>query len=432
MSSQFVFPKPRDWEAFEDIVHDVFSRKYSTYNLQRYGRRGQKQYGVDICGPVPQGVFGIQCKHHPNSSITIKEIDEEIAKAETFSPPLNEYVITTSADRDTIPHSYLLEVSERREKQGQFPVRIMFWDDIYDWLSDYPDLLYKHFIKHFPLRDLVDLRFPGLNEGNKDTLTWPVTTDDLTTSIEGNLHAVPKVTPYTVTLGISTFSSTSYAGVADLEVSLEQFFTGETPPAENFKQMAVELNCLKEMLSTSFFSQELHVHLQVRLAAAFLFGWVYRRVSHFDLKLIFQDQVWATSGLPSIPSRLVEPLPQIWNSNSNEVVLVLNISRNISSSVEEYVQAWEQPPKALIAYSVEGNHIVSAAHALSVAREVSWKIKNLFDVSRVRHIHLFGALPAALATLISYHLNAIQPITLYFLQEDRITYQVGGVLQNNL
>ena len=53
----FIFPKPRDWNAFEDIVCDVLARKYQNLNLQRYGRSGQRQHGVDSmnhsnnCGP---------------------------------------------------------------------------------------------------------------------------------------------------------------------------------------------------------------------------------------------------------------------------------------------------------------------------------------------------------------------------------------------
>ncbi len=47
-------------------------------------------------------------------------------------------------------------------------------------------------------------------------------------------------------------------------------------------------------------------------------------------------------------------------------------------------------------------------------------------------IHLFGAMPAALATLISYNLNAISPIYIYFMEESRSTYKLGGILTNEL
>ena len=100
MAVDFVFPKPRDWATFEDIVCDVFTRKFCNYNFQRYGRSGQAQSGIDIAGPTENGLLGIQCKHHPAGIIEIAEIDDEIAKAESFTPVLNEFIIVTSADRD--------------------------------------------------------------------------------------------------------------------------------------------------------------------------------------------------------------------------------------------------------------------------------------------------------------------------------------------
>jgi len=52
MASQLIFPKPKSWDTFEDIVCDVFSRKLNNRNFQRYGRSGQEQFGVDIAGVV--------------------------------------------------------------------------------------------------------------------------------------------------------------------------------------------------------------------------------------------------------------------------------------------------------------------------------------------------------------------------------------------
>src|SRR5688500_4670396 len=100
MSTHFIFPKPSDWNTLEDIVSDVFSRKYRNYNFQRYGRLGRNRSGVDVAGPAQEGLIGIQCKHHPKGNISIDEINHELELSEGFSPPLTEFVIATSADRD--------------------------------------------------------------------------------------------------------------------------------------------------------------------------------------------------------------------------------------------------------------------------------------------------------------------------------------------
>jgi len=140
MTTHFIFPKPQDWSAFEDIVCDVFARKYQNLNLQRYGRSGQRQHGVDIAGLIRGGVLGVQCKHHVRGSLKTKEIDDEIAESEQFRPGLSEYVIATSADRDTKAHKHVLEISAARQAAGVYPVTLKFWEDICAWLAEYPDL----------------------------------------------------------------------------------------------------------------------------------------------------------------------------------------------------------------------------------------------------------------------------------------------------
>lgn len=432
MSTDFIFPKPKDWDTFEDIVCDVFARKLNNHNLQRYGRSGQRQSGVDIAGLTQEGLLGIQCKHHPAGSITISEIDDEIAKSEDFRPELDEFTIATSADRDATAHSHVLQLSKRREAENKYPVAIKFWQDIYGWLIEFPDLMYKHFTKYFPIYELEEIRLPASGNRPKATLRWPVTSERLKENVIRNMGGLSKIDPYKLTIGFTSFSDITYDGVVDLEISLAELFSDESLAEARFVEAGRILNDVKAVVSDPFFSNELWVHSQIRLTAAFLFGWVFRRVSHFDLRVVFSDQVWATSGLPLVPSRISDGLPILGSQSSGEVVVVLNVSRNIDSSVVDFVSSWNRQPKAILIYELDGNRIASAAHALSIAIEVSRKIKTVIDKWQAPRIHLFGAMPAALATLISYHLNAICPISIYFLGDSRTQYEVGGTLVNNL
>jgi len=157
MSTHFIFPKPKDWNTLEDIVCDVFARKFNNYNLQRYGRNGQRQSGIDIAGYTHEGLLGIQCKHHPRGNIPVSEIDDEIDESQSFKPKLDSFFIATSADRDTTAHAHVLQATENRNLVGKYPVIIKFWDDIYNWLTEFPDLIYKHFTKYFPIQELEDI-----------------------------------------------------------------------------------------------------------------------------------------------------------------------------------------------------------------------------------------------------------------------------------
>jgi hypothetical protein len=432
MSSHFIFPKPKDWDIFEDIVCDVVSRKFNNNNLQRYGRSGQKQFGVDIAGFTRNVLSGFQCKHHPNGNITKSEIHEEIKKADNFQPPLDKFVIATSADRDSAIHSYILEISKLRKERNEFPVSILFWQDIYNWLVEYPDLLYKHFTKYFPLNELEKTYVSPINEQVRNVSQWPVSSERLKENISQVFGALTKIDPYIISVGFTTFQDVSYSDVADLVISLPELFDEDKYSEQNFNEAARILNSVKSTLKDPYFSEYIRFHIQSRLSAAFLLGWIFRRVTHFDLEIIQNDQVWVTKGLPFVPSRIYDFLPVLINSNSNDVIMVLNISRNIEESVISFIKDWAEQPKAVLVYGLEGNQILSPAHAQSVASDVSKKIKNVIDRWQVRHVHLFSAMPAGLATLISFNLNAICPISLYFLDESRTNYKLGGILKNNI
>lgn len=432
MSNLFVLPKPRSWETFEDIVADVYARRYQNYNLQRYGRTGQEQYGVDIAGPTKKGMLGIQCKHHPDKKIPLKEINESIEKAESFLPSLREYVITTSASRDADVHSHVLGVSTSRINNQQYPVSIKFWEDICDWLCDYPDLVYKHFTQYFPLQTLEHITLPGLDQLTKQTLQWPCTQEELVQLIHSNLGQIDRVDPYNLFMAISTFREATFTNQVDLEVQLANLIASPEESEANFKRAAEFLTELKRTISSPIFSKDLVLYLQTRLTVAFLVGWTFRRVTHHRLKLVFRGQIWATDDLPYVPSKLYDDFPEVSSAANHEAVLILSITRNIKHSVAEFIRTWESPPRVVLNYSVEANVVRNAAHALSIAQEISHKIKNLVDIWGVHKIHLFSTMPAALATLIGFHLNAICPLSIYYLNAPPSDYRLGGTIHRGM
>jgi tetratricopeptide (TPR) repeat protein len=146
---QSEFPVPRSWEEFEDIVADVYRRKWNDPHVRRYGRSGQAQQGVDIYGQPEhlEGTGGIQCKRYSRGTLDRATVEREIAKAEDFTPPLAEYVIVTTDSRDAELQRAELEINQERRAAGKFLVRIVFWDDLCTWLVDLDnrDILLKHY-----------------------------------------------------------------------------------------------------------------------------------------------------------------------------------------------------------------------------------------------------------------------------------------------
>lgn len=428
MIDKFILLKPSDEDIFEDLVTDIFMRRYKTYNFQRFGKKGQKQYGVDSIGPVASKLIGIQSKNHPDpgTKISISEIDSEIAKSEKFTPSLDEYHIATSASRDAVVNKHVLSVSKERVKNGKYPVHIHFWEDICHYLNDYPDLLYRYFSQNIPqagIENLTNYQFSS----DKLTKNWPLNQKDLQSVITSNLKGIPLTSPYQTTIGISSFSSVNFSGATDVQIFLDD------NKANSFKVATTTLTQLKSLLNAKDISKDLILYSQTRIAFAFLLGWIFRRVTFHRLTLVLKEsQIWRTFDLPYVDPKITGNLPVLIDSKSKEVVLVLNISRDIQESVIKHFEKTKIKPRAILGYSLEGYAINTSAQALSIALQLAQVIKNLVDRWGASRIHLFAAMPTGLATLIAYHTNAICPISLYHMDEFRTNYILSGEIRNNL
>ncbi|HDR9224186.1 TPA: hypothetical protein QDB19_000357 [Burkholderia vietnamiensis] len=136
-------PPPKSWERFEDLTRALFATVWKAPLAQKNGRSGQQQHGVDIYGTpevAPGKTFGVQCKGKNNgygAKATIGEFDAELAKAENFKPTLGHWTFATTAPNDATLQEHARLVSERREKEGKFPVVAIGWDTIQGLLSSH-------------------------------------------------------------------------------------------------------------------------------------------------------------------------------------------------------------------------------------------------------------------------------------------------------
>lgn len=427
MIEQYILLKPTNENNFEDLVTDIFMRKYKTYNFQRFGKKGQKQYGIDSIGPVGSLLIGVQCKNHPepNAKITVKEIEEEITKSEEFTPILNEYHIVTSASRDTAATAYVLGVTQERLKKEKYPVQIHFWEDICHYLNEYPDLLYRYFIQNLPKTEMENLTNYGFSV-NKVTVDWPIDRNSLLSTISSNLLKVPLTTPYPLTVGLSSFNGVDSSGVADVNILLPDDIDN------SFDEAYRKLTQFRSLIQTKEISKDLTIYPQIRISFAFLTGWIFRKVTSCRLTLVQKEnRVWRTFDLPYVNPKITENLPILLDPASNEIALVLNVSRDIQNSVLMHLEKSDYKPRIILGYSIEGYTINSSAQALTIAHQFSLVIKNLIDRWKATKIHLFAAVPAGLAIMITYHLNAICPIVFYHLDESRQIYVVSGEIRND-
>jgi hypothetical protein len=148
-SASSELPVPKSWDEFEDICADLFGRIWNDPNIVRYGVLGQSQNGVDIRGRLPNGgIAGVQCKRKrqwPIVELTTKEIDDEVAEALKFEPPLSEFTIATTALNAAKLQAHVDAMTQRHRAQGLFSVHLLGWDELRRRITDHPQLVEKHY-----------------------------------------------------------------------------------------------------------------------------------------------------------------------------------------------------------------------------------------------------------------------------------------------
>lgn len=147
--SSFQLCPPSNWQDFEVLCFDLWSRIWKDSNTQLHGRLGQAQQGVDVFGRPEKGSnwAGVQCKgkdNYQNKTLTEAEVKAEVEKAKTFEPPLTEYIIATTGPKDATIEKLARKITEDHLGKGLFTVNVFGWSDIVTRLGDYPELVTKH------------------------------------------------------------------------------------------------------------------------------------------------------------------------------------------------------------------------------------------------------------------------------------------------
>jgi tetratricopeptide (TPR) repeat protein len=125
------YPPPANEDAFEEFCLLYYRRAWNSPSLNRFGRRGQRQYGIDLLETkAEQPRRAIQCKLHlTGSPLSSAELRIEVEKARQFSERIDEYHFVTTAPRDTKVQQELMKIAEEQEKAGGFRVILRTWED---------------------------------------------------------------------------------------------------------------------------------------------------------------------------------------------------------------------------------------------------------------------------------------------------------------
>lgn len=157
----YKLPTITEPNIFESLVTDYLNYRYNTTSFQKFGRKGQKQYGVDIISFEYN--IAVQCKvisNMPRTNSQRKRIIEKISKniIEAYNSHLlvSKLIIATTLPRDVnffgkeSPFFYA-------SAQGMLELESWSWDDICDGLTTFPVLLKKYFGSFLPKISIASL-----------------------------------------------------------------------------------------------------------------------------------------------------------------------------------------------------------------------------------------------------------------------------------
>jgi len=140
----FRYPPPDNEKSFEKFCLKLLKRHWSNSQLELFGQRGERQFGIDIIDPSVATPFkAAQCKNHePYITIPPAEIEAEVAKVLTFKTPtpLEHYAILTSGRATTHAQNKIIEINREHREKNLFIVELLSWDKIADLLDDYPEV----------------------------------------------------------------------------------------------------------------------------------------------------------------------------------------------------------------------------------------------------------------------------------------------------
>lgn len=156
------YRKPENWQDFEKLCKKLWGEVWKCSDtIQRNGRSGQNQKGVDIYG-LPKdrdGYYGIQCKgkdDYTRNQLSKEEIESEISKAFHFEPKLQRLIFATTANKDVSIEEFVRKKNLEHRKKGLFDIYVSSWEDIVDLLEQYRDT-YNWYINNCQYKEASDV-----------------------------------------------------------------------------------------------------------------------------------------------------------------------------------------------------------------------------------------------------------------------------------
>lgn len=175
------------------------------------------------------------------------------------------------------------------------------------------------------------------------------------------------------------------------------------------------LRDIKQVISQTLGRPRLQVHGSKHLTAAFLLGNAFPSTA-FELDLRVKQGSWATYCGPATDLPMSVDLRGGSAKSTALHVEVSTLHQKVTDAVRGRVKQTGESPLATLRLTgspTAYDGVMDNSAAVAIAHRVRQEVAHLVSRQPIEEIHLFAAVPQALATMIGQRLNALPPIQLY-------------------
>jgi hypothetical protein len=231
--------------------------------------------------------------------------------------------------------------------------------------------------------------------------------------LEATLAAYPDrfVTEQTADVSLFTFPISGDGARVPLLLDWRPWFTPFPSEAAWRDDLLPALNDLGQALKAAGV-KAIKVSAKARLSAMLAFGYEFRQPTEIQLWVNQGDEWWHTRPYAKQAGPAMMSSEELV-SDGRDITIEISVNADISNDVATYLADQQLPLARRVKLKVPIGTQLNATLAHAMACQVRQAIHDHKPVNGTTHI--FGAMPAGLAALIGWHLNAREPVQCYEL-----------------
>jgi hypothetical protein len=152
----YQLPPLKDPDQFEALVRDILRRVYDDPGIEKFGRKGQSQFGIDGFSTTnPRITF--QCKLKDARyetddrlrAVLLSEMEEELGKTKGLTDPPARFVFATTFKNDRLLQEKAIALP------SSTTVEYWGWDTINEKIWEYAEELVPIYYPHYKVRPIA-------------------------------------------------------------------------------------------------------------------------------------------------------------------------------------------------------------------------------------------------------------------------------------